>query len=325
MFRYFWLEGEDVPTGVGFGLFTWQHFAAVLVCAVGVFCLCAVFLRKSARTQAKILKITAILLLIGNLARDLFLSIIGHMSLDYLPLHLCSFAIFVYLVHAFLPETYSSADAPETTTTSCLRHTESSTHIDKFRAAEPSNDRTKSSGTPSESFYGNSPCSTSIFCEDRQKRVYVYSSPFRSALAEIGLVLLMPGTGCALIFPDWSWYPMWNFMSLHSFLWHAVLIAYPLMCLLSGRVQPRISHIWMPILYLAILVPPTYLFDVLTGCNYLFLLRPVPGTPLQWLSDSLGPYWLIGYAILAFAVILAIYFVIELIRHIVMTKIHHPR
>jgi uncharacterized membrane protein YwaF len=273
MFRYFWLEGEDVPTGVGFGLFTWQHFAAVLVCAVGVFCLCAVFLRKSARTQAKILKITAILLLVGNLARDLFLSIIGHMSLDYLPLHLCSFAIFVYLVHAFLPETYS----------------------------------------------------TSIFCGDRQKRVYVYSSPFRSALAEIGLVLLMPGTVCALIFPDWSWYPMWNFMSLHSFLWHAVLIAYPLMCLLSGRVQPRISHIWMPILYLAILVPPTYLFDVLTGRNYLFLLRPIPGTPLQWLSDSLGAFWLIGYAILAFAVILAIYLVIELIRHIVMTKIHHPR
>lgn len=253
--KYFWLEGDDLPDGIGFGLFTWKHFLALGCCAAGIVFLCIWFMKCSRKGQDTFLKWTAVALLLGNLARDLFLSIIGKMSVDFLPLHLCSFAIFVYLLHAFLPERFEK---------------------------------------------------------------------FREALGEIGFVLLMPGTICALIFPDWTRYPIWNFMSLHSFIWHAVLVAYPMMLYLSGRIHPTIRHYWYPILYLCVVTPPTALFNALTGCNYLFIMRPLPNTPQEWLVNLMGSYWRIGYAIVVAAVILMVYFIIEVIE-LFRRKLRHKR
>lgn len=263
--QYFWLEGSDLPAGIGFGLFTARHFAALTVCCLVMALLCLWFVRLSQHSQALTLRVLAVLLLAGNLVRDLFLLSIHRMSIAYLPLHLCSFSIFVYLLHAFLPETdriiSTNADlsAPRS-------------HIVRR----------------------------------------VGQSRLREALGEIGVVLLMPGSFCALLFPDWSAYPLWNFLSIHSFVWHTVLAAYPMLLLVSGRVHPTIRHIWYPFVYLLIEVPPTWLFDVKTGCNYLFVSRPVPGTPLEWLQERMGAAWRAGYALLVAAVILIIYLVIEL-------------
>lgn len=249
MFRYFWLEGRDLELydhAIGFGLFTWKHFAMLAVCVALIAALCRYFLGRTARQQARILKITAVALLLGNLGRDVFLLIRGRMTIGYLPLHLCSFAIFVYLLHAFLPD--------------------------------------------------------------------VQQSRFRAALGEIGFTLLMPGTIWALILPDWSAYPILNFMSLHSFLWHSVLVAYPLMLLLSGRIHPSICHIWYPIAYLCVVVPPTWAFDIRMNVNYLYVNWPLPGTPLEWFYQTLGKYWRFGYAGLVLACILAVYGIIGLTR-----------
>lgn len=240
---YFWLESTDLPDGIGFGLFTPAHFMMDALCAAGIALLCLFFCRQNHRRQETILRVIAVLLLLGNGFRDLVLVLDGRMGLSYLPLHLCSTAIFVYLLHAFWP--------------------------------------------------GDG------------------SSRFREALGEIGYVLLMPGTICALLFPDWTRYPLLNFMSLHSFAWHALLVAYPLMLRLSGRIHPTIRHIWYPLLYLGLIVPPILIFDKVMDCNYLFVNWPLPDTPLEWLYDRLGRYWLIGYAILVFAVILGIYLLIE--------------
>ena len=235
---YFWKEIHDLPAGIGFGLFSSRHFAAVLCCGLGVAFALGLFLKCSKKRQDVLLKATALSLLAGNLLRDLFLFSVHRMSLAYLPLHLCSFAIFVYLLQAFLPERFL---------------------------------------------------------------------PFRKALGEIGLVLLMPGTICALIFPDWTAYPLWNFMCIHSFVWHAVLVFYPLALFLSGRLRPTIRHLWYPVLYLGIIVPPTAVFNHFTGCNYLFIMTPLKGTPLELLYSRMGACWRIGYALLVLAVILLMY------------------
>ena len=238
---YFWKEIHDLPAGIGFGLFSSRHFAAVLCCGFGVAFALGLFLKCSKKRQDVLLKATALSLLAGNLLRDLFLFSVHRMSLAYLPLHLCSFAIFVYLLQAFLPERFL---------------------------------------------------------------------PFRRVLGEIGLVLLMPGTICALIFPDWTAYPLWNFMCIHSFVWHAVLVFYPLALFLSGRLHPTIRHLWYPVLYLGIIVPPTAVFNHFTGCNYLFIMIPLKGTPLELLYSLMGAYWRIGYALLVLAVILLVYLIL---------------
>ncbi len=270
MFRYFWLEGSDLAqynNTIGFGLFTWKHYAMLAVCAALITALCLYFQGRTAREQNKILRITAVALLLGNIGRDIFLLARGRMTIAYLPLHLCSFAIFVYLLHAFLPEDYGIARAS----------------------------------------IGNS---------GWHHKTAIEQSRFRQALGEIGFTLLMTGTICALILPDWSAYPIWNFMSLHSFLWHAVLVAYPLMLLISGRIHPTIRHIWYPIANHLVVDPPTYAFDIRMHCNYLYVNWPLPGTPLEWLSLTLGKYWRLGYVALVLMVILAEYGIIHLTRTI---------
>ena len=87
-------------------------------------------------------------------------------------------------------------------------------------------------------------------------------------------------------------------MSLHSFLWHAVLSAYPVLLLVSGRIHPTIHHFWYPFAFLLVFVPPVWLFDVLTGYNYLFVLFPPAGTPLAWIYSYMGGAWRLGYALL---------------------------
>lgn len=260
LFQYFWMEGNDLPEGIGFGLFSVQHFGTMAGCAVGIFLLLRAFLRRTAAQQLRWLRVLAVLLLAGNLARDVFLLVKGRMSVAYLPFHLCSFAIFVYLLYAFLPEKYAGS--------------------------------------------GN--------------RGIILQPRFREALGEIGVVLLLPGTIMALIFPDWSAYPLLNFMCIHSFLWHAVLAACPLALFLSRRVHPTIRHLWYPVLYLAILVPPTLWFDRRFDVNFLFINWPLPNTPLMPIYNAMGKYWLVGYALLVFAVLVGEYAAIETVK-----KCHH--
>ena len=140
--QYFWLEREDLPAGIGFGLFTKQHVFMLLLCAAVILLL--VWLPD---THKRKLPYMAAALAAGNLLRDIFLMQIGRMSAAYLPLHLCSFSIFIYLLHAFL-----------------------------------------------------------------------HDGKWKNALGEIGLVTLLPGALCGVLFPNWADYPLWNFMSLHSFL-----------------------------------------------------------------------------------------------------------
>lgn len=291
VFDYFWMEGTDLPAGIGFGLFTPEHFCAVAVCMTGVILFLRAFLKRTPPRQNLWLRILAVLLLLGNIARDVFLLIKGRMSAAYLPFHLCSFAIFVYLLYAFMPEKYSDSAAGET----------SAVALDTGRQSD--------SGEKSGTRILRSPVD-----KKNEFEAIVRQSRFREALGEIGCVLLLPGTLIALILPDWSAYPLLNYMCIHSFLWHAVLTAFPLALLMSGRVHPTIRHIWYPVVYLAVLVPPALWFDRRFDVNFLFVNWPLPDTPLMAVYHIWGKYWLAGYALLAFSVILAEYILIEIIR-----------
>ena len=231
--EYFWYTYHTLPDGVGFSRFGVEHLTALaLVVAVIVACYLA-FRRLSAKGQGRMLKTVAVLVAAGEVAKDTFLACVGQMSLEYLPLHLCSFAIFVFLAHAFMPD-----------------------------------------------------------------------SRFRDALGEIAWCVLMPGSVCALLFPNWTAYPMLSFMNLFSFSWHALLVLYPVLLLVGGRIRPTLAHWWCPVAFLLVVVPPVYLFDVATGYNYMFVNYPLAGTPLETLYNVMGGWWRVGFALGALAVIL---------------------
>lgn len=147
---------------------------------------------------------------------------------------------------------------------------------------------------------------------------YLPRAKAKAFFAEVSLFLILPGSVAALLFPDWTMlYSPLSYMSINSYVWHTLLCVYPLMLSAEGIPKPSIKHIWYHVVFLAVVVPPVYIFDVKYNCNYMFLTVPVPDTPLEWLASFMGnPGYLAGYAILIFAVILAEYLVFEALTRV---------
>jgi hypothetical protein len=173
-----------------------------------------------------------------ELFKDLFLVAVHRFGIGYLPLHVCSIGIFVFLLREYLPW-------------------------------------------------------------KRAKEIF----------GEIAYVLIMPASVAALIFADWTiFYPVWNFINLHSYLWHGALILYPLLLLIQGEISPSIRHIHWNLLFLIIVVPPIYLFDKHFRCNYFFVNWPVAGSPLEWWAQVFGnPGYLVGYALMVLVAMIIVY------------------
>ena len=122
-------------------------------------------------------------------------------------------------------------------------------------------------------------------------------------LGQVLYTLCLPGAAAALLFPDWSAYPQWNFMNLNSFLVHGLLILFPILQLVEHTIRPRLGALWKVWLFPAVLVPPMWLFNHAFGTNYLFLNAASPNSPLTWILGFTGPAWyLLGYALLGLAV-----------------------
>lgn len=128
------------------------------------------------------------------------------------------------------------------------------------------------------------------------------------SLAEIALCLFMPGAVLGILFPVWNVYPPFHYMTIHGFIYHALIILYPWLLFVSGNVRPRTKHIWQPVLFLCCIVPPVYLFNKKFDSNYMFINYPPANTPLKVLADQIGnPGYLLGYAIFIFLMILILY------------------
>lgn len=124
-------------------------------------------------------------------------------------------------------------------------------------------------------------------------------------LSQALYTLCLPGTLFALFFPDWVRYPTVHFVTVVAFLFHAGIVLY-VACQLMGRgIVPQFRKLWKAVLFLLVTVPLIFLFDKEFDANYMFLNWPSPGSPLEWMASFLGnPGYLLGYAILAAAVIL---------------------
>ena len=242
--EYFWKQQDDIPAGMGYPLFGKTHIISTCVTLILVAFFVFVIQKQSKKTRGVIMKLIPLFMVFLEVIKDLFLVSAGRFGVGYLPFHVCSIGIFVFLLREFLPW-------------------------------------------------------------KKAKEIF----------GEISFVLIFSFALVALIFPDWTvFYPVLNFINLHSFLWHGLLVLYPLLLLKNGTV-PSVKHIYYVILFLCIVVPPIYLFDKHFGCNYFFVNWPEKDTPLDWLAGFMGnPGYLAGYAVMAVFVMLFMYFVLYLCR-----------
>ena len=127
--------------------------------------------------------------------------------------------------------------------------------------------------------------------------------------------MILPGSVFAILYPDWTYlYPAFNFMNIYSYIWHALLVAYPLMLVADNRIRPKIKHIHYDLLFLMCVVPPIYVFDKVYSSNYLFINWPPENSPLSWIASFMGnPGYLAGYLIFVVLILLLVYFIYSLI------------
>ena len=106
----------------------------------------------------------------------------------------------------------------------------------------------------------------------------------------------MPGAAFALLFPDWTMYPAFCYHSLVAFVVHTLIVVYPLMLVCGRDLRPSVLLLPRCLAILAALAAAVYVFDRIFRANYMFLLQPAAGSPLEWFASFLGnPGYLLGY------------------------------
>ena len=118
----------------------------------------------------------------------------------------------------------------------------------------------------------------------------------------------MPGAAFALLTPDWTAFPPLSYHAIVGFLVHALLIAYPLMQVTGGDLRPEAKYLPRCFGILMCCAVPIWIFNRIFGTNYMFLMWPSPGSPLEWFASFLGvPGYLLGYFPMLAAVWLLLY------------------
>ena len=118
------------------------------------------------------------------------------------------------------------------------------------------------------------------------------------SLREILYAVCLPGAFFALVFPGWSYLPLWNGLCIHSFTAHILLFLYPFL-LVCGGFRPNFSRFLklLPLCFLAVL--GAYFFNQAFGTNFMFLRYAGEGNPLSLFEAALGsPGYLVGIPVL---------------------------
>lgn len=123
----------------------------------------------------------------------------------------------------------------------------------------------------------------------------------------------LPAGLAALLFPSWTALPILaNFMSLHSFTTHILLVTYVAMLVAAKEIRPEIRTVPVCVCALIVMAIGVYFFDVSFNMNFMYLVHLSPASPIAPFA-SLGDYR-IGYAVILAALILILYGVPALVR-----------
>jgi len=116
----------------------------------------------------------------------------------------------------------------------------------------------------------------------------------------------IPGAALALLFPNWTEMPVWNFFHLHSFTIHILLVLYPLLLVTTNQVSTDLKAALRGTALLVAMAFPVYGLNLLWDTNFMFLMEPDSGNPLELFEKLLGSH-LWGFPILLPIVILVMY------------------
>ena len=116
-------------------------------------------------------------------------------------------------------------------------------------------------------------------------------------LGDFIYLVSIPTASMALLFPNWTAYPVLNFLYLQSFTVHILIVVYGVMITVGGEVRPTLSSVPKCVLFFLVMLVPVYFVNLVWDTNFMFLRRIGKGNPLHIFDLLLGNY-LYGYPIL---------------------------
>lgn len=121
----------------------------------------------------------------------------------------------------------------------------------------------------------------------------------------------IPGALAALLFPSWTKLPAWNYMLIHSFTMHILLVMYPLVLTVGGDIRPRLKELPKSLLLLCGMAVVALVLNLIWDTNFLFLMRAGKDNPLYWFEENWGSH-LLGFPVIIAALVVVLYVPIEL-------------
>ena len=112
----------------------------------------------------------------------------------------------------------------------------------------------------------------------------------------LGAVIFHPGmlgALAALIFPDWLYYPYWNYLNISGFMAHGLICVYGVSIIINHTEVPDRLRVFLrdllnSLLYISIGAVVMRLFDNATGTNYWFMAEPSYSSPLVGIYERGG-------------------------------------
>jgi len=124
----------------------------------------------------------------------------------------------------------------------------------------------------------------------------------------------IPGAALALLFPNWTEMPVLNFFHIHSFTIHILLVLYPLLLVTTNQVSTDLKSALRGTALLVAMAIPVYGLNLLWDTNFMFLMKPDSGNPLEMFENLLGSH-LWGFPILLPVLILVMYIPARIFMH----------
>lgn len=118
--------------------------------------------------------------------------------------------------------------------------------------------------------------------------------------------ICIPGALAALLFPSWTKLPGLNYMCIHSFTVHILLILYPTVLTVNGEIKPQLKEVPKCLALLVAMAGLALVLNLWWDTNFMFLMYANKGNPLCWFEQNWGSH-LLGFPVIIAAVIVAMY------------------
>ena len=119
--------------------------------------------------------------------------------------------------------------------------------------------------------------------------------------------IAMLGGLAALIYPDMlnTYYPIYHVMNVQTLITHGLLVATPILLVVTGRLQPKVNNWWKPMLQMFIFSMIARFFSKVSDSSFMFMNEGIEAIPGWENKPFLSYYWIL--AILFFVWVMLCY------------------